>query len=264
MRVVPGERPPPLTDVRGDYGVDAPYVPLMLAAGGVVLVAVAVANAIAASWAWTAVALVAGAGLLCSAGSYMYTTRRGKFRVWARILGGLGLAGGERVLDVGCGRGAVLLTAAKLLPSGRATGLDLWKASDQSGNALDVTRRNAEREGVADRVDLRTGDMLEMPFDHASFDIVVSSLAIHNIESASGRAAAIDQAVRVLRPGGRLAVADIRATAEYERRLRELGMSDVVRRPLGWRFWFGGPWMSTTLVCATKPAVPPAGRRLSG
>jgi hypothetical protein len=60
--------------------------------------------------------------------------------------------------------------------------------------------------------------------------------------------------VRVLRPGGRLAIADIRyVTAEYTARLRERGMEDVHARGLGWRFWYGGPWVATNLVTARKP-----------
>jgi SAM-dependent methyltransferase len=143
--------------------------------------------------------------------SYLRTTRVGKFEVWARILAGLQLRGDEVVLDLGCGRGALLLAAAKLLPDGRAVGIDLWRA-DQTGNSPDATRRNAEREGVANRVELHTGDMTQLPFTDNTFDLVISNMAVHNIPSAVGRRAAIDEAVRVLRPGGRLAIADAWAT----------------------------------------------------
>jgi cyclopropane fatty-acyl-phospholipid synthase-like methyltransferase len=71
--------------------------------------------------------------------AYIGTTRVGKFEVWARILGDLGLRGDEQVLDLGCGRGAVLLSAAKLLPCGRAVGIDLWRP-DQTGNSAEAPR----------------------------------------------------------------------------------------------------------------------------
>src|SRR5262245_53040523 len=131
---------------------------------------------------------------------FLHATRRGKFAVWSELLGDL--RGDERLLDMGCGRGAVLLMAAQKLDSGRAVGVDLWRSVDQSGNAETATQRNAEAEGVADRIELRTGDMTAMPFDDAEFDVVVSSLAIHNIKGATGRAKAVDEAMRVLRPGG--------------------------------------------------------------
>ena len=106
---------------------------------------------------------------------------------------------------------------------------------------------------MADRVDLLTGDMTALPFEDNSFDVVVSSLAIHNIRGGAGRHKAIDEAVRVLRPGGQLLIADIRATRQHQAQLAKIGMNDVARRRLGWRFWWGGPWTATRLVTATKP-----------
>src|SRR5215211_4228755 len=141
-----------------------------------------------------------------------HTTLRGKFLVWADLLDGLKLRGDERILDMGCGRGAVLLMAAQHLTTGRAVGVDLWRSVDQSGNSPAATQRNAVAEGVADRVDLHTGDMTALPFEDNSFDVVVSSLAIHNIRGRAGREKAIDEAVRVLRPGGRLLIADLLGT----------------------------------------------------
>jgi len=184
--------------------------------------------------------------------SFLYTTRRGKFVAWARILDDLQLGGDERVLDLGCGRGAVLTMVAARLRTGRATGIDLWSTRDQSGNAASVCRRNAELEGVGERVDIETGDMRKLPFADAAFDVVLSSLAIHNIPAKADRRQAIVEAVRVLVPGGRIAIADIRSTSLYARTLRELGMIDVQRRRLGWRFWYGNPIAATSLVTASK------------
>jgi SAM-dependent methyltransferase len=110
-----------------------------------------------------------------------------------------------------------------------------------------------QRSRVADRVELHTGDMTALPFEDNSFDVVVSSLAIHNIRGRAGWEKAIDEAVRVLRPGGRLMTAHIRATRQHHAHLAKIGMSDVARRRLGWRFWWGGPWAPTRLVTARKP-----------
>jgi hypothetical protein len=59
--------------------------------------------------------------------------------------------------------------------------------------------------------------------------------------------------VRVLRPGGRPLIADVRGTRQHHARLAKLGMRDITRGRLGWRFWWGGPWAATRLMTATKP-----------
>jgi arsenite methyltransferase len=239
---------------RAKYGIDAPGVPFGLTAGGVILVVVAIINAIGGTGPLGVLLPLVGAiAMFTSSAIYLHTTLRGKFDVWAGLLDGLELAGDERVLDLGCGRGAVLVAAAQRLPRGTAVGVDLWRSVDQSGNSTEATASNAAAAGVTDSVELHTGDMTALPFSDGEFDVVVSSLAIHNIGKAEGRQRAIDEAVRVLRPGGRLVIADILHVADYARRLRDVGSPDVVRRPLGWRFWYGGPWMAASLVSATRP-----------
>ncbi len=200
----------------------------------------------------------AGGGLCVTrastkAGPPSYASRRGKFVVWSDVLDELDLRGDELVLDLGCGRGAILMLVARRLSTGRAVGIDLWRRADQSGNSLARTRANAVAEGVADRVEVETGDMTNLPFGDASFDLVVSNLAVHNVRTQPGRDRAIDEAVRVLRPGGRLLIADIRATDEYRNRLESLGVTDLACRNLGWRMWWSGPWLATRLVTAAKP-----------
>jgi ubiquinone/menaquinone biosynthesis C-methylase UbiE len=235
---------------RGSYGIDAPFA---LIASAVVTVANLIIAILVAISSGKVGPFVPVLFMLTIVAFVFHTTLRGKFVVWADLLDKLGLRGDERILDLGCGRGAVLLLAAQHLTTGRAVGVDLWRSVDQSGNSADATRRNALAEGVADRAELHTADMTALPFDDDSFDVVVSSLAIHNIRGSAGRQKAIDEAVRVLRPGGRLMIADVRATRQHQSQLAKIGMSAVARRRLGWRFWWGGPWAATRLVTATKP-----------
>jgi arsenite methyltransferase len=246
---------------RGAYGFDAPYAPILMVLGGAGLLALCLWRFLdgddVATTRDRVSALIpglAGLWLFLNAGTYVYTTRAGKFAVWAELLDRLALKGDERLLDVGCGRGAVLLMAAQRLPRGRAVGVDVWSATDQSGNAEEVTRRNAALEGVTERIELHTADMRQLPFDDGSFDVVVSSLAIHNVPGAEERAKAVREAARVLKPGGKLAIADIRHTRVYARGLEACGLKITERRSLGYRFWYGfGPWAATRLVAATKP-----------
>jgi arsenite methyltransferase len=237
----------------GDYrAIPAPVVAGITAATSVALLASAARSLVRGKPAAAAVTGGTGASLVTTATLFIRTTRVGKFEAWADILKNLELRGDESVLDMGCGRGAVLLAAAKLLPTGRATGVDIWRA-DQTDNSQENTLRNAEVEGVADRIDVHTADITDLPFDDESFDVIVSSLVVHNIPGADNRAKAISEAVRVLRPGGKLALVDIFYTNHYARQLRELGWTDTRRRNLGWRMWWG-PGMGTHVITATKPA----------
>jgi arsenite methyltransferase len=231
----------------GRYGIDAPYVPALMAAGLLACLGV-IAFTPLKGWWLSAIILAILLAL------YLHTTLRGKFVVWRELLDAQTWRGSEQVLDLGCGRGAVLLMAAAHVPHGNAIGVDIWSSKDQSGNAMDVTTRNAEAEGVADRVTLKTADMRELPFSDGSFDLVVSNVAIHNISDRAGRERAIEEAWRVLRPGGRLLIADISNSRQYQQQLAALGV-DARRRALGWRMWWGGPWMPTMLVTAQKPAA---------
>jgi arsenite methyltransferase len=238
---------------RGDYGYDAPYALVTFAAVGTAATVAAIVSRLAYNGQQFRILTAYAVFFLANAVSFFYTTRRGKFVAWDEILDALHLRGNERVLDMGCGRGAVLTAVAARLTGGRATGIDLWSTHDQSGNAREVTLNNAAREGVKDRIEVQTGDMRALPFADAAFDLVVSSLAIHNIKANADRAQAVAEAWRVLKPGGRLVIADIRATALYARKLTELGAAGVTRRRLGWRFWYGNPFAATTLVTASKP-----------
>jgi ubiquinone/menaquinone biosynthesis C-methylase UbiE len=184
---------------------------------------------------------------------WLHASLRGKFVAWGDQLAGLHLRGDERILDLGCGRGAVLLLAAGHLTTGRAVGVDIWRKADQSGNSPAAAARNAAAEGVSDRVALVTADMRSLPFDEAGFDVVVSSLALHNIRDLDGRRQALAEAVRVLKAGGRLLIVDIWGTSRYPSELADLGMTGIGRHGLGWRLWWGGPWAPTFLVSATKP-----------
>ena len=231
---------------KGSYGIDAPYMlPILLFFFAF--------NAVNAVVSRKIVPAIAAAVILFCVSWGLHTSRRGKFLVWADLLNELKLTGDEQILDLGCGRGAVLFLAAQHLSGGKAVGVDIWNKADQSGNSEQAARRNAEVEGVADRIELVTADMTQLPMENEQFDLIVSNVAIHNIKGTAGRAKALEEAVRVLRPGGRIMIADLRCTAFYRDHLARLGMIEVTRKNLGWRMWWSGPWAATRLVSARKP-----------
>lgn len=234
-----------------NYGIDAPGVVrniAVIAGLGAIVAFVPLRSGVlvdamqsAAFWVFVWCTLSA---LVMLSGSLFF-----KLRLRDRVLDSLNLRGDERVLDVGCGSGLLLLGAAKRLTTGRAIGLDRWQAVDQSGNGEDRTRANAQAEGVSDRIEIVTGDMRTLPFEESSFDVVLSSWAIHNLPESSDRTAAIDEIVRVLAPGGRIAIADIGRTGEYVSTLRAAGL-DATRS--GPNFLFVTP---TRVVRAQRPAT---------
>jgi SAM-dependent methyltransferase len=257
-----GEPSSPRT--RPDYGIDAPPVILTMALVGaaglavaVLLVVLDVSGPVAATGMVTA--LVVGVNCLLNAGVMLWYSKVHKLRARAHFLDLIPWRGDEQVLDVGCGRGLLLIGAARRLTTGRAVGVDIWQRQDLTGNRPEATLENARREGVADRVEVKDGDARRLPFADAAFDVVVSGLALHNIPDAGGREQAVREIARVLRPGGRVLLVDIGHTAVYARVLRESGLADVRRTPSGVGTWpamlFTWGAVRPYRVTAAKPAV---------
>ncbi|MGH8933840.1 MAG: class I SAM-dependent methyltransferase [Egibacteraceae bacterium] len=230
-----------------DYGIDAPGVVRTLFFTGLVLVVLAFATRQQLGGFALPVEIV-GAIMLAEAGLMIRTSRVTKRQEWETILDEMQLRGDERALDVGCGTGLVSVLAAHRLERGRVTGIDIWQKKDQTGHSPQIAKRNVTVEGVAARVTIRDGDARELPFRDASFDVVLSSLVLHNIHSRADRARSVDEMARVLRPGGRIAVLDVGRTQEYAARLRAAGLQDVIRSKRNWALF-----PPARLVTATKP-----------
>lgn len=227
------------TPPRPDYGIDAPgVVRNLLVLGSVaLLVSVVSFSGLLPQSEWTrflarngAVMAVACLGM----GSYMFfSAKYGKVREREWLLDLISWRGDETVLDVGCGRGVMLIGAAKRLTTGTAAGIDIWQTRDLSGNHPDATLENARREGVEGRVIIKTADMRQIPFPDGHFDVIVSNAAIHNLYKADERAAAVREIARVLKPGGACILADVRHEAQYAGVLRDGGVTDLQRRDTG-------------------------------
>src|SRR5271169_3703487 len=96
-----------------------------------------------------------------------------KFRHHDRMLNMLAWKGDEQVLDIGTGRGLLMIGAAKKLTTGKSTGIDIWNAEDLTGNNIENALKNAEIEGVSDKISIENENAMEMSFTDNSFDIIV-------------------------------------------------------------------------------------------
>ena len=245
---------------RGSYGIDAPWVPWMLAGFTLVYAVLTVLGIVFWNLSPVSAVVLAMVTVLMAASAviYWHTSLKGKFVLWDRLLTTIELPEGGKALDLGCGHGMVAVMAALRWSGITVTGIDLWRSVDQSGNTAAGAVRNAEINGVSDRVQFDTGDMTHLPYPDGSFQFVTASMAIHNIPTRDGRRQAITEAARVLVAGGSILIADIRRVTEYHNDLAEAGLVVAEPEPLGWRGWWGGPWMATTAITAYRAQSEPA------
>lgn len=115
----------------------------------------------------------------------------------------LEIKGNEYMLDVGSGTGRTAVQMAKRLTSGRLVGIDIWDTMELGGNSPERAYKNAETEGVKDKVEFRFGNVLEIPFCDGVFDIVTCSSVLNNLPGKEKRTKALKEIFRILKLGGK-------------------------------------------------------------
>lgn len=114
-----------------------------------------------------------------------------------------GLSGGQRIVEIGCGTGNLTIRAKKACPGADIVG------TDPDPRALQRAQRKAK--GM-NGINFTRAYAQELPFDDGGFDLALSSMMLHHLDEATKTAAA-RELFRVLRPGGRLHVVDVRGDA---------------------------------------------------
>jgi len=122
---------------------------------------------------------------------------RGYRAVVTGVIGGLEMRPGQRVLEVGCGSGAVSRWLAQ-----RTAGANPIVGVDINRYLLREAAALATREGLADRIELREGNAEALPFDDASFDTALNVTVLEEVDADR----ALAGLARVVRPGGRVGV----------------------------------------------------------
>ena len=125
------------------------------------------------------------------------STREGHFK--GRVLDCAAIQNGERVLDLACGTGTLAIEVLERAPGARVTGVD--------GDPAILERARAKAEKARAEVSFDEGMSTALPYDDESFDVVLSTLFFHHLSDESKRLSA-DEIQRVLRPGGRVVLAD--------------------------------------------------------
>lgn len=163
----------------------------------------------------------------------LYARKRGW--ITRRVVEAGRISEGDSVLDIGTGRGFLAIEIAKAVKGSRAVGVDIWEIPAEGemhqgfvlGNTRENAERNAQLEGVYDRVEFKRADAREMPFESESFDVVVSSIAMHQIVYSKEGLRVLDETHRVLKPNGRLVIVDVLIGKIITDKLKELRFRDL-------------------------------------
>lgn len=116
----------------------------------------------------------------------------------------LKLNGDELVLDAGCGLGRATIGVAQHLKTGKIIGVDIWDKLEIPGNSADRAYKNAEIEGVRDKVEFCYGDVFDLPFNDEYFDIVICSGLITSFHNDKQKLEVIKELYRVIKNNGTL------------------------------------------------------------
>jgi len=167
-------------------------------------------------------------GFLSVVSMSIWSSRVGKLIMRNRMLDELQLSGSEQVLDIGCGKGLLTIGIAKKLTTGKICGLDHWQGTFEYNYTREMVEKNILIEGVADHIEIVSGDALHLPFNAEEFNLITSSLAMHHVGDGN---TAFREMIRVLKPGGLIAIADM-PTSKIIKQMKEEGFEIILIKPL--------------------------------
>jgi SAM-dependent methyltransferase len=172
-----------------------------------------------------------GAAWLVTSTLMVLYAKKGKFLHRDRMLDMVHWKGTETVLDIGTGRGLLMIGAAKRLTAGKSIGIDIWNAEDLSDNKMENTLKNATAEGVQGKIEIKSEDVRKMSFSDNTFDVILSNLCVHNLYKPEEREAACKEIARVLKPGGLALISDFRHTKQYAESFKTCGLKVSICGP---------------------------------
>lgn len=189
----------------------------------------------------TAIIILIGLGFAGAGYGLSWLAGPGRQRVLDQVLDSLQLQGSERVLDAGSAGGQLGLAAARRLKSGKVIAL-----GETSEN--EAPRELAKNEGLGDKIRFESADLSKLSYSAANFDCVVASQLTTHLGGAPQRQQAVSELLRVLKPGGRIALHEIGGTADIQRLLEQSNLSNVITLSTQLPLQLGGK-----IVTAIKP-----------
>lgn len=143
-------------------------------------------------------------------------------RITRKVVDSLGLRPGEHLLDAGCGLGAPAILVAKETGA-RVTGITV------SNVQVTEARKRANAAGLAEQAGFEPGDFMSLTFADGSFDAV---MAMESLEYAPDLGQVVRELHRVLRPGGRISVADLTTESDADiQQVEQVAMQFKINRP---------------------------------
>ena len=166
-------------------------------------------------------------------GMYRAFDYNGKRQMARQIIEGTAayvkLPEGGKVLDVGCGSGALGIAVGKRNPRAEIVGIDRW-GKEYASFSKSLCESNARAEGVS-RITFQQGDATRLDFPDETFDAVVSNYVYHNIPG--DRQKYLLETLRTLKKGGTFALHDIFSKSKYGdmqafvKKLKDMGYKQV-------------------------------------
>lgn len=139
---------------------------------------------------------------------YAFSPRGGNLqeRIYDLVIDKLGDRTPKEILDIGTGNGVLAVKLAVRYPQSQVTGVDYW--GDDWEYAQAVCDENARRAKVAGSVRFIRGDAAALDYQDCTFDVVVSNLTFHEVDTAPDKRSVVAEALRMLKPGGAFVFVD--------------------------------------------------------
>jgi len=169
----------------------------------------------------------------------MFSQKGGKLqeKFYTLIIQSLGENVEGKIIDIGSGNGVLAAKLAQQHEKTEVTGIDYWGKDWEYSRS--VCEKNAQILHVENRVHFQKGDAAALDFANDTFDGAISNLTFHEVQSVADKRAVLQEALRVVKPGGRFAFVDYFYEAKYygnnlefEKFLRGMNVAHLEYKPL--------------------------------